>query len=67
MIGNYSGDFEMISDIVTGEHNQTTAVRFENFEHYESYFNSFDKDYVADDTNITSIFNKLNTHKCNKS
>ena len=31
-----SKDFEMISDVFNGECKPTTAMRFENFEHYES-------------------------------
>ena len=31
-----SKDFEMIGGVFNGECKQTTAMRFENFEHYES-------------------------------
>ena len=31
-----SKDFEMIGVVLNGEWQQTTAMRFENFEHYES-------------------------------
>ena len=31
-----SKHFEMIGDVFIGECKQTTAMRFENFEHYES-------------------------------
>ena len=37
LLGDYTGDFEMIFDIVVAEHKQATAIRYKNFEHYGSY------------------------------
>ena len=34
--GEYTGDFQMLGDIVIGEHKQATAMRFKNIEAYES-------------------------------
>ena len=40
ILGDYTGDFEIIGDTIIGEHKQTTAMRFKNIEHYEPYINN---------------------------
>ena len=54
ILEDYTGESEMIGDNVLGE--QTTAMRFKNIEHYESYFGSIDMHYDADDNTFTGCF-----------
>ena len=51
----------MIGDIIIGEHKRTTAMRFENIEHFEAYINDIGKDYDGDDTNSSGFIYKLKT------
>ena len=54
MIGDFGGAFEMTCYFVIGEQNQTTAMRFKNFEQYKCYINKIDKGYDDKHTNIFS-------------
>ena len=49
----------MIGDFFIEEHKQTTAIRFKNNEHFESYIFNIDMDYYAVDTILTGFFHKL--------
>ena len=58
MLVDYTGDFEMIGDIIFGEYEQSTAIKFKNIEHYESKNNSIDLVYNADDISSTGYIYK---------
>ena len=56
---HYTSDFNLIVDFFR-EHQQTTAVRFQIIEHYESYNKTIEMDYDADDTIFVGYYYKSN-------
>ena len=50
----------MIVESFIAEHKQSLTLRLKKIEAYEILFDSFDKDYDADDTLSTGYFGKLN-------
>ena len=56
----------MIGDPNIGNHKQTTAMRFKKIAQFESYINSIDMNYGAEETTSTAYIFKLNTPNFNK-
>ena len=56
MLLDYVGAFEMVSNLKVGDQIRQTNIRFKNTIDFESYFNSIDEGYVAED----AIFNGQN-------
>ena len=63
---DYSGEFEMIGILKVGDQIRQTHFRFRNIDDYESYINSIDEGYDAEDAVFNGYIYKINTPKFNQ-
>ena len=67
ILEDYTGDFELIGDMLVGEIVQKTNIRFKNVDDFESYINAIDNGgYDAEDVIFTGWLYKLNTPEFKK-
>ena len=66
ILQDYTGEFEMIGNLKVGDQIRQTHVRFRNMDDFESYINSIDERYDADDCIFNGYIYKLNTPQFNK-
>ena len=63
---DYTDEFEMVGNLEVGEQIRQTHIRFRNMDGFESYINSIDEGYDADDYIFNGYFYKINTPQFNK-
>ena len=63
---DYNGEFEMVGNLKVGDQIRQTHIRFRNLDGFESYINSIDEGYDADDCIFNGYIYKLNTPQFNK-
>ena len=63
---DYIGTFEMVGNLKVGDQIRQTHVRFRNMDDFESYINSIDEGYDADDCIFNGYIYKINTPQFNK-
>ena len=63
---NYEGELEMVGNLKVGDQIRQTHIRFRNIADFESYINSIDEGYDADDCIFNGYIYKLNTPQFNK-
>ena len=63
---DYTGEFEMVGNLKVGDQIRQTHIRFRNMDDFESYINSIDEGYDADDCIFNGYTYKLNTPQFNK-
>ena len=61
ILGDYSGEVELIDKLLIGDHVRANQIRFRNINDFEVYINSFDQDYDSEDCIFNGYFFKLNT------
>ena len=61
ILKNYTGDFEMVGCLVTGDFTKKTHIRIRNNFDYEAYINSINQGYVSDGSIFNGYINILNT------
>ena len=66
ILEDYVGDFEKVGNLKVGDQIRQTHIRFRNISDYESYINSIDEGYDADDCIFNGYIYKLNTPQFNK-
>ena len=49
ILQDYNGEFEMVGNLKVGDQIRQTHIRFRNMDDFESYINSIDEGYDADD------------------
>ena len=60
-MGDYQDEFEMIGDMINGEHVRKTCVSFRNIIVFEPYIKAIDMVFDSEDSNFTGGFYKLDT------
>ena len=65
MLGDYTGEFELIGGLRIGGQVRTTHIRFRNMDDFESYINAIDQDYKSEDANFNGYIHKTNTPQFN--
>ena len=63
---DYDGTFEMVGNLKVGDQIRQTHIRFRNMDDFESYINSIDEGYDADDCIFNGYIYKINTPQFNK-
>ena len=63
---DYVGAFEMVGNLKAGDQIRQTIIRFRNMDDYESYFNSIDEGYDAEDAIFNGYIYKINTPQFTK-
>ena len=63
---DYNGEFEMVGNLKVGDQIRQTHIRFRNMDDFESYINSIDEGYDADDCIFNGYIHKINTPQFNK-
>ena len=63
---DYVGEFDMVGSLKVGHQIRQTHIRFRNMDDFESYINSIDEGYDADDCIFNGYIYKLNTPQFNK-
>ena len=63
---DYVVEFEMVGNLKVGDQIRQTHFRFRNMDDFESYINSIDEGYDADDCIFNGYIYKLNTPQFNK-
>ena len=63
---DYEGDFEMVSNLKVGDQIRQTHVKFRSFDDYESYIDSIDEGYDAEDAIFNVYIHKLSSPQFNK-
>ena len=66
ILRDYNGEFEMVGNLKVGDQIRQTHIRFRNMDDFESYINSIDEGYDADDCIFNGYIYKLNTPQFNK-
>ena len=61
ILQDYTGAFEMVGNLKVGDQNRQTNIRFRNMDDFESYINSIDEGYDAEDAIFNGYIYKLNT------
>ena len=61
ILKDYNGEFEMVGNLKVGDQIRQTHIRFRNMDDFESYINSIDEGYDADDCIFNGYIYKLNT------
>ena len=65
IIGDYTGDFEMIVGLKVGDQLRQQHIRFRNKVNYEDYINSIDEGYEAEDAIFIGYLHKIITPQFN--
>ena len=63
---DYDGTFEMVGNLKFGDQIRQTHIRFRNMDDFESYINSIDEGYDADDCIFNGNIYKVDTPQFNK-
>ena len=63
---DYAGAVEMVGNLKVGDQIRQTNIRFRNTDDFESYINSIDEGYDAEDAIFIGHIYKINTHGFNK-
>ena len=63
---DYVGVFEMVGNLQVGDQIRQTHIRFRNIDDFESYINSIDEGYDADDCIFNGYIYKIETPQFNK-
>ena len=66
ILQDYDGTFEMVGTLIVGDQLRQTHIRFRNMIDFETYINSIDEGYDADDSIFNGYIYKINTPKFNK-
>ena len=66
ILQDYTGEFEIVGLLEVGNQIRQTHNRFRNIDDFESYINSIDERYDADDSIFNGYIYKLNTPQFNK-
>ena len=66
ILQDYPGDFEMVGNLKVGDQIRQTHIRFRNMDDFESYINTIDEGYDAEDALFNGYIYKLNTPQFNK-
>ena len=61
MLGDYTGEFELIRDLSIGERNKKTLIRVRNITDFEHYIKALDQHYDSEDAISNGCFNKKDT------
>ena len=61
ILHDYTGDFELIGNMIIGPVEHKTNIRFKNMDDFERYINAIDVDYDSEDVTFTGYVYKLNT------
>ena len=64
--GDYTGEFETVGSLKVGDQIRQTHIRFREIDDYESYINSIDEGYDAEDAICNGYIYKLNTPQFKK-
>ena len=56
ILQDYNGEIEMVGNLKVGDQIRQTHIRFRNMDDFESYINSIDEEYDADDCILMVIF-----------
>ena len=62
----YTGEFERVGNLKVGAQIRQTHIRFRNMDDFESYINSIDERYDADDCIFNGFIYKIDTPQFNK-
>ena len=62
---DYNAEFEMVGKLKVGDQIRQTHIRFRNMDDFESYIDSIDEGYDADDCIFHGYIYKLNTSQFN--
>ena len=62
---DYAGEIERVGNLKNGDQTRTTHFRFRNISDYESYINSIDEGYDAEDVIFNSYVYKIKTLQFN--
>ena len=63
---DYNGEFEMVDNFQVCDQIRRTHIRFRNSSGYETYFNTIDEGYDAEDCIINGCIYKINTPQFNQ-
>ena len=66
ILQDYDGTFEMVGTLIVVDQLRQTHIRFRNMIDFETYINSIDEGYDADDSIFNGYIYKINTPKFNK-
>ena len=66
ILEDYDGTFEMVGTLLVGDQIRQTHIRFRNMDDFESYINSIDEGYDADDCIFNGYIYKIDTPIFNK-
>ena len=66
ILQDYNGEFEMVGNLKVGDQIRQTHIRFRNMDDFESYINSIDEGYDADDCIFNGYIYKIDTPQFNK-
>ena len=66
ILQDYIGEFEMVGNLKVGDQIRQTHIRFRNMDDFESYINSIDEGYDADDCIFNGYIYKIDTPQFNK-
>ena len=66
ILSDYTGEFEMVGNLKVGNQIRQTLIRFRNMGDFESYINSIDEGFDADDCIFNGYIYKLSTPQFNK-
>ena len=66
ILQEYDSTFEMVGTLIVGEQLRQTHIRFKNMIDFETYINSIDEGYDADDSIFNVYIYKINTPQFNK-
>ena len=66
ILQDYDGTFEMVGTLIVGDQLRQTHIRFRNMIDFETYINSIDEGYDADDIIFNGYIYKIHTPKFNK-
>ena len=66
ILQDYDGTFEMIGTLIVGDQLRQTHIRFRKMIDFETYINSIDEGYDADDSIFNGYIYKINTPQFNK-
>ena len=66
ILQDYIGTFEMVGNLKVGDQIRQTHVRFRNMDDFESYINSIDEGYDADDCIFNGYNYKIDTPQFKK-
>ena len=66
ILQDYDSTFEMVGTLIVGDQLRQTHIRFRNMIDFETYINSIDEGYHADDSIFNGYIYKINTPQFNK-